>query len=476
MKKTTTKKTKGLLSTALLTGLCIFSSPGSADDQATDQATWDARALEMLKTSVAMRTAEGFGLVPELAEYLKTQFVQAGFAAEDVRLLPIEKTAALVVRYKGNGSSGKKPILLSAHMDVVDALPEDWERDPFTLVEENGYYFGRGVSDNKFGMSVLSATLMRLKSEGFVPNRDIILALSGDEESTMFTTSQLATTYRDLIDAEFALVADGGGGQLDEDGVAIAFSVDSAEKTYATFEMTSHNPGGHSSLPRTDNAIVDLSTAILKINAFRFPVEASPLTASYFGQTADLVGGDMGAAMKTFASDPDDSDAVLLLRSEPQYAGSTGTTCVTTMLKGGHAENALPQSATATVNCRIFPGTGVENTLNTLKGVVANDEITWTTLDAPIESPASPLRDDVFDAITHAVQINYPGLPVIPHMASGASDALHFRAVGIPSYTFSGIFMKASDEFAHGLNERVPVATLPVAMNMWYSILTELTE
>ncbi len=176
-------------------------------------------------------------------------------------LLPIGDTAALVVRYKGDGSSGKQPILLSAHMDVVDALPEDWERDPFTLIEENGYYFGRGVSDNKFGLSVLSNTLMRLKAEGFTPNRDIILALSGDEETSMLTTGQLATTYRDLIDAEFALVADGGGGQLDENGKAIAFSVDSAEKTYASFEMTSHNPGGHSSLPRPDNAIVDLSRA-----------------------------------------------------------------------------------------------------------------------------------------------------------------------------------------------------------------------
>lgn len=466
------KKVNRMLATALLSGLCTFTGQVSADDQQV----WEAKALEMLKTSVAMRTAEGFGLVPELARYLKAEFEQAGFAPEDATLLPFGETAALVVRYKGDGSSGKKPILLSAHMDVVDALPEDWERDPFTLIEENGYYFGRGVSDNKFGVAVLSNTLMRLKAEGFMPGRDIILALSGDEESSMFTTSQLATTYRDLIDAEFALVADGGGGQLDENGQAIAFSVDSAEKTYASFEMTSHNPGGHSSLPRPDNAIVDLSRAILKISEFRFPVETSPLTESYFRQTADLVGDETGAAMKQFANNPEDAQAVAILRSEPQYAGSTGTTCVTTMLKGGHAENALPQSATATVNCRIFPGAGVENTLDTLKQVVADDSITWATLDEPIESPASPLRDDVFDAITHAVQASYPGLPIIPHMASGASDAMHFRAVGIPSYTFSGIFMKASDEFAHGLNERVPTATLPVAMSMWYSILTELAE
>lgn len=467
------KTANRILAIAMITGLCTLASQVFADDQQK----WEAKALEMLKTSVVMRTAEGFGLVPQLASYLKNEFEQAGFAPQDVTLLPFGKTAALVVRYKGDGSSGKKPILLSAHMDVVDALPEDWERDPFTLVEENGYYFGRGSSDNKFGMSVLSATLMRLKAEGFTPHRDIILALSGDEESSMFTTNQLATTYRDLIDAEFALVADGGGGQLDENNNAIAFSVDSAEKTYASFEMTSHNPGGHSSLPRPDNAIADLSRAILKISDFKFPVETSPLTKAYFGQTAKLVGGEMGGAMATFASNPEDPEAVALLRSEPQYAGSTGTTCVTTMLRGGHAENALPQSATAVVNCRIFPGTGVEDTLNTLKRVVANNEITWTTLDEPImESPASPLREDVFGAISNAVQANYPDLPIIPHMASGASDAVHFRAAGIPSYTFSGIFMKASDEFAHGLNERVPTATLPVAMSMWHSILIELSE
>lgn len=466
------KSINRVLITAIIAGQVALSSQAFADDSQK----WDAKALEMLKTSVAMRTAEGFGLVPQLAAYLKTEFEQAGFAAEDVQLIPIDKTAVLIVRYKGDGSSGKKPILLSAHMDVVDALPQDWERDPFTLVEENGYYFGRGVSDNKFGMSVLSATLMRLRAEGFVPSRDIILALSGDEESKMFTTRQLANEYRPLIDAEFALVADGGGGHLDEDGNAIAFSVDSAEKTYASFEMTSHNPGGHSSLPRPDNAIVDLANAILKISAFQFPVVASPLTTAYFSQTADLIGGDMGTAMKKFAANPQDTEAVAILRTEPQYGGSTGTTCVTTMLRAGHAENALPQSATALVNCRIFPGTGVENTLNMLKQVVSNNSITWVTLDEPMDSEVSPLREDVFGAITNAVQESYPGLPVIPHMASGGSDALHFRSVGIPSYTFSGIFMKASDEYAHGLNERVPTATLPVAMNMWHSILTELAE
>lgn len=450
---------------------CI--STYAADDSAQK---YQDKALEMIRVSVSMRTAKGFGLVPKLAAYIAGEFKSAGFDQKDIHLLPMGDTAALVIRYRGDGSSGKKPILLSAHMDVVDALPKDWQRDPFTLIEENGYYFGRGANDNKFGISVLSATMMRLKSEGFVPNRDIILALSGDEETRMITTRRLVTEYRHLIDAEFALIADGGGGHLAENGQAVSFSVDSAEKTYATFEMTAHNPGGHSSRPKRDNAIGDLSAALNKILSYEFPVRASELTRSYFKQTASLVGGTVGNAMKRFAENPQDKEAVHILRNIPVYVGSTGTTCVPTMLRAGHAENALPQSATATINCRIFPGIGVKETLARLKKVIANDTIEWKGLGSPLESDASPMRKDVFGAIERGVHASYPGLPIIPHMASGASDALHFRAVGIPSYTFSGIFIKASDKFSHGLNERVPTETLPVAMKMWRSILIDLTR
>ena len=463
--------------TPVLSGIILFYQLGiSAHASQTAAPAFQEKAIEMLRHSISVRTVEGHGLVPQLAQYYVEQFKQAGFAAEDIHLLPVADTAALVVRYKGNGSAGKKPIMLSAHLDVVEALPEDWERDPYTLIEENGYYFGRGVSDNKFGVAVLASTLMRLKAEGFVPSRDIILALSGDEETLMLSTIALAHQYRDLIDAEYALIADGGGGQLDENGLATSFTVDSAEKTYATFEMTATNTGGHSSLPRQDNAIRDLAEALNKIFAYQFPVEATELTRSYFSQTASLVVGELGKAMTNFAKDPSDKKAITVLRSMPEYAGSTGTTCVPTLLKGGHAENALPQSATATINCRIFPGVGVANTLAQLKKVVGNDKLQWLTLDEPIESDASPIRQDVFNAIANGVHASYPDLPIIPHMASGASDGMHFRSVGIPSYTFSGIFIKASDQFAHGLNERVPTATVPVALKMWYSILKELTE
>ncbi|MFC3051932.1 M20/M25/M40 family metallo-hydrolase [Kordiimonas pumila] len=465
------KKITGIISSILLAGhVCMPAYALEAEQP------FQAKAEEMLRTTIGMRTSQGFGQVPKMAAYLAGEFEAAGFDKADIHILPIGETAALVVRYKGDGSAGKKPILLSAHMDVVAADPADWERDPFTMVKENGYYFGRGTSDNKFGVSVLTATLMRLKSEGFVPGRDIVLALSGDEETEMYTTSKLATEYRNLTDAEYALVADGGGGQLDEDGNAIAFSVDSAEKTYATFEMKAVNPGGHSSVPRKDNAIKDLATALTNIFNYEFPVQKSELTLEFFGKSAPLIGGELGEAMKRFAENPDDAEAVAIIRSYPSYVGSTGTTCVPTMLKGGHAENALPQSAVATVNCRIFPGVGVQKTLEQLKAVAGNDALEWTVLDNPIESDASPIRADVFTAIANGVHASYPGLPIIPHMASGASDGVHFRANGIPSYTFSGIFMKSSDEYAHGLNERVPTATLPVALKMWHSILTELAK
>ena len=444
--------------------------------QASDKAPYQDKALELLRKSVAMRTSVGFNKVPELAQLLADEFKQGGFATEDIHLIPIEDTAALVVRYRGDGRSGKKPILLSAHMDVVDARPEDWQRDPFTLIEENGYYFGRGTADDKFPLSVLAATLMRFKAEGYVPSRDIILALSGDEETLMKSTRALTTTYRHLIDAEFALVADGGGGQLDEQGKPISFMVDSAEKTYASFQMKATNPGGHSSVPRDDNAIKDLMLALNNIFNYQFPVAYSDITRSYFEQIAPMIGGELGQAMLTFAKDPKDKKALKTLRSHPEYVGSTGTTCVPTMLTGGHADNALPQSATAMINCRIFPGVTVAQTLEVLRQVAANDNLEWTVYDSTLDSDASPLRPDVFSAIGRAIHDHYPALPIIPHMASGASDGSHFRAVGIPSYTFTGIFMKASDDYAHGLNERVPVTALPFSLKMWNSVLKDLTK
>jgi acetylornithine deacetylase/succinyl-diaminopimelate desuccinylase-like protein len=447
---------------------------GQMEEQAQNRTVHEQKALEIYRTAIAMRTAEGFGNVPKLARYLAGEFEKGGFDAADIHVREMGETAALIVRYRGDGSSGKKPVLLSAHMDVVVARPEDWERDPFTLVQEDGYFFGRGTMDNKMGITSLTSTFLRLKAEGFVPNRDLVIAFSGDEETGMATTQALANDWRDLTDAEFVLIADAGGGALAEDGSVISYNVQAAEKTYVTFDMTATNPGGHSSRPRADNAIYDLADALKKIQAYRFPVAYSELTRAFFRASAKRADGDLGTAMARFADDPNDAWAVGILRSYPQYVGATGTTCVATMLAAGHAENALPQSATATVNCRVFPGEGVENTLATLRKIVDNPAIRWSLKKEPTESPGSPLRSDVLAALTAAVHARYPDAEIVPYMESGGTDGMHFRAAGMDSYGVSGVFAKGSDMFAHGLNERLPVASFYGALDHWHTLLREI--
>ncbi|MBL4638952.1 MAG: M20/M25/M40 family metallo-hydrolase, partial [Kordiimonadaceae bacterium] len=374
--------------------------------------------------------------------------------------------------YRGDGSSGKKPISISAHMDVVDALRKDWEEDPFKLIEKDGYYLGRGTLDDKAGLTAVTINFLRLKSEGWVPNRDLIIAFSGDEETGMITTKALVNEFRNLTDSEFVLNADVGGGLLPEDGSnPAAFGMQAAEKTYATYELTVRNPGGHSSRPRADNAIYELAIALGKIQDHKFPVRQNDLTRAYFKGTGAATPGDLGKAMLAFAKNPNDAMAIKTLRASSSFVGTVGTTCVATMLSAGHAENALPQSATATVNCRIFPGDGVQNTEDTLKKVVENDAVEFKLITIPVETDPSPLREDVLAALQKAVDVNYPGLKIIPSMSSGGTDGMHFRAAGIPSYGVNGIYIKGSDVFAHGLNERLPVNSLYANFEHWYVLL-----
>lgn len=438
------------------------------------------KALEIYRTLVGMRTAAGHGQVPKAANYLADQFRATGFASEDVHVLPFtvasgEETAGLVVRYRGDGSSGKKPILLLAHMDVVDALRDDWVRDPFTLIEEDGYFFGRGSQDDKFGVASLTGTFLRLKAEGFVPTRDLIIAFTGDEETGMLSARRMVNEHRALTDAEFALNDDGGGGKLDEHGTPVAFFVQSAEKTYATFELTVTNPGGHSSTPRAgDNAIYDLTRALARLESHRFPVQTTEATQLFFREMAKVTPGPVGEAMSRLARDPSDEPAADVLWRQPELVGITRTTCVPTLLRGGHAENALPQSAVATVNCRIFPGVDVAEVQATLERVADTPGLTVKVLDTPRASPDSPLRDDVMQAVAAAVHARYPGVPIIPYMAPYGTDGRETRAAGIPTYGVMGVFMKDSDQFAHGLNERVPVEQFFGAQEHWKVLLTRL--
>ena len=432
------------------------------------------KTLEIYRTIIEVDTSKHTGNTPKVAKYLADELIAAGFPAEDVEVVMKPPFAALIARYRGNLGSGKKPILLLGHMDVVEANPEDWERPPFELTQDDTYFYARGAIDNKFGIAQLTSTFIRLKKEGFVPDRDLIIAFSGDEESGMTTTRMLANERPDLAEAEFALNSDAGGGALDKNGNAITYRIQAAEKTYATWELAFTNPGGHSSRPRKDNAIYDLSNAIRKIESHRFPVRWSDMTREYFRVTGRNLGGELGETMIRFADDPEDRAAAERLASEPSYVGTTRTTCVVTMLQAGHAENALPQSASATVNCRIFPGVSVAETEATLRSVVANPAAKWTLLTDAVESPVSELREDVSAAVAKAVHGRYPDVPIVAYMESGGTDGMHFRRAGIPTWAISGAFMNPDDMYAHGLNERVPIKTFYDALDHWSIILREL--
>jgi carboxypeptidase PM20D1 len=432
------------------------------------------KTLEIYRTIIAMETAKNLGNVPKMASYLKAELVEAGFKPDEVEVIPLGETAALIARYRGDDSTAAKPILFLGHMDVVEANPDDWERPPFELTEDAVNYYARGSIDNKFGIAQLTSTFIRLKKAGFVPNRDLLLVFSGDEESSMNTTRMLAYERPDLAEAEYALNSDAGGGNLNSAGKATVYKIQAAEKTYATWELTVRNPGGHSSRPRPDNAIYDLSDAIKNIQTFRFPVRWSEMTLAFFQETGGQLGGELGDAMIRFAYNPKDQKASDRLWVESSYVGSTRTTCVVTMLRAGHAENAMPQSATATVNCRIFPGVPVAEVASVLKEVVANDEVEFELLDDPVESPISELRNDVTAAVTKAAHAQYPGIKIIAFMASGGTDGMHFRRAGIPTWAVSGRFMNPDEMFAHGLNERVPKEGFNGALDHWSIIIREL--
>ena len=322
-----------------------------------------SEAREIFAHIVGIESSVGKGQVPAVAEYLAERFRAGGFAPADVHVLPLGETASLVVRYRGHSSGsgsgnggGARPIAFIAHMDVVTANRADWQRDPYRLIEENGYFFGRGTSDVKQEVALLTTTFLNLKAHGFVPTRDLIIAFSGDEETAQATARDLVTNHRDLVDAEYALNADGGGGVLSEDtGKPLLFYVQGAEKSSAGFLLTTHNPGGHSSMPRADNAIYELADALKAVQRLEFPVQWNDWTLGDFKAAGAVTSGALGAAMLRFAANPHDAAAAAEIAKNPAFVGRIRTTCVATMLSGGHAENALPQSATATINCRISP-------------------------------------------------------------------------------------------------------------------------
>ena len=464
----------------LLAGALASAGPIAAQDTETRQLTDHQQMVhDIYRDIIGFRTARGHQQVDDMVAYLTKHLSDAGFAQEDLMVTDYdsdgEPTQGLIVRYRGDGSSGDKPIVMLAHMDVVDALPEDWDRDPFTLTEEDGYFFGRGTMDNKYGVANLVGTFIRLKDEGWTPNRDLYLAFSGDEETGMVSTRAQAKWIAENVHPAFVLNSDAGGTALDDEFKPLAMRVQAAEKTFATFELTVTNPGGHSSRPRSDNAIYELSAALLKLADHKFAVQATPLTRSYFAALGQSVPGELGDAMRAFAENPEDPAAVATLQSNPETVGTLGTTCVATMLRAGHAENALPQSATATVNCRIFPGIGVEKTQAELARVIGNDNVSFKLMAEVTESPVSVLRDDVRAAVAKSLAARYgKDIPIIPYMESGGTDGMHYRTLGYDTVAVSGGASRSQDMYAHGLNERANVDAFYSGLDHWTIILKEL--
>ena len=435
-------------------------SPGAAPEAVRTQ------AREIFAAIVGIESSIGKGKVPLVAKYLAERFKAGGFPAADIHILPLGETASLVVRYRGSGKGGR-PIALIAHMDVVTAKRSDWQRDPYRLIEENGFFFGRGTSDVKQEVALLTATFLRLKAEGFVPTRDLIIAFSGDEETEQATARDLVTAHRDLVDAEFALNGDGGGGVLSEGSAKpLIFYVQGAEKSSGQFLLTTHNAGGHSSQPRADNAIYELADALKAVQGYAFPLKWNEWTLGDFKAAGPVTPGPLGAAMAKFAADPGNAEAAAEISKNPAFVGRIRTTCVATMITGGHAENALPQSATATINCRIFPGTSAADVQKTLQGLVGPKVDVRQGYDALV-SDASPMRADVMNAAAKAVQAADPGAPVVPTQAAYATDGAVYRNAGIPTYGVGSVFIMDSEEFAHGLNERIRVKEFYKGLTFW---------
>lgn len=432
-------------------------------------------ALRLLKDLISYRSTAGSGELKPMADYLRHQFLTGGFTAADIHFIDAEPdTGALIVRYRGDGLGGK-PILLMAHMDVVDALREDWASPPFKLTEKDGYLYGRGTLDNKGGVAGLSATFLRMKAEGYTPKRDYILVITGDEETTANSMKAVVEGYPELIAAEYALNSDAGGGELDHEGKPLSYSVQAAEKTYMSFEITYRNKGGHSSQPRIDNAIYDLVTSLKKIQNYHFPVMTNEITLAGFAAASKAHSGEMSEAMLAFANNPNEATAEYFL-DKPSLVGSTRTTCVATMLSAGHAENALPQKATATINCRAFPGISLKIMLSDLKSVIDDNRADIKALGNPRSSPASILNPIVLDALTRVLKQQLPGALLIPTMSSSATDAVETRAAGIPTFGVSGFSIGPDDHRAHGQDERIKKSVFFSSLDHWYLLLTELSD
>jgi acetylornithine deacetylase/succinyl-diaminopimelate desuccinylase-like protein len=451
-------------------------------------------AIDTFKQLIEINSTDSVGSVTAAAEAMAQRFRDAGFPASDIQVLgPNDRKKNVVVRLHGSGKH--KPVLLIGHLDVVEARREDWTTDPFQFIEKDGYYYGRGTSDMKDGDAIMSATLIRMKKEGYVPDRDIILAMTADEEGgTSNGVDWLLKNHRELIDAEFVLNHDGGG-VLADHGKPVMMEVNATEKLYGDFVLTATNPGGHSSLPRPENAIYELANALTRIEHYQFPFELNNITRAYYEEQVKLATGQRAADLKAMLKTPPDMEAVARLSKDPIDNSTMHTTCVATRLSGGHANNALPQMAQANINCRIEPGHSLEEIRLQLEKVVADPKVTAPTTAPTIKVqfrentnvlmdhgsdrhsyvPPAP-RKDVFDPLTKIVAKMWPGIPVIPNMSTGASDGVYTNAAGMPTYCVSGEQYDRDDVRAHGKDERIGVESFARGVDFYYVFLKAVTS
>ncbi len=463
---------KQLLALAFLASASLSSSVWATPQ--TDRAD-EARSL--LEQSVGFATVNGRGHGAEYANFLKGRLLAMGFAEADITLTAKgdESRLHVVWRSPETGGGKKPPIAIISHMDVVEARPEDWTRDPFVATAVDGFLFGRGVADNKFDLSMSLAAIASLRRDGFQPSRDIHLFFSGDEETDGLTAAPQALEAK-AAGVVMVLNTDAGGGELDDAGRPLGYGLQAAEKTYADFTLLVTGPGGHSSRPSGNNVITRLAAATARIGSHHFPVELSEVTRGMLAEQARRRTDALGPHIKAFLANPADPAAIAALTADPGTVGLIRTTCEPTMLAAGHAPNALPQRASLTINCRILPGTDPSSVSATLNALAADPGISIQPATVWPATAASPLFPEIIRAVRTAVQARFAGLEPTPEMSAGATDSVFYRAQGIPSYGVSGLFMRSADSFAHGLNERIPLAAIAPAVEHWRALITELAK
>lgn len=466
--------------TALLCGAVVAAAPAGAQNKA--EINPEARAI--LQQLIEINTTDSVGNVTPAAEAMAKRFRDAGYPEDDVIVAgPNARKKNLIVRLRGTGQ--RAPVLFIGHLDVVEARREDWTTDPFQFIERDGFFYGRGTRDMKEGDAILVMGLLRLRRENFEPDRDLILALTADEEGGDFNgIDWLLKEHKNWIDAEYCINLDAGEFERLR-GRRMLAGLQASEKVYADYQFETTSPGGHSSIPLADNAIYELGAALTRLQKYSFPVRINEVTRTYFLQSADLATGSLAKDLRGAAQQPPDPAAIQDLSTIPYYNALLRTTCVATMLAGGHAPNALPQSARATVNCRIFPGEDPNEVLQTLQRVVGDPKVKVSVIPEktadgkliPIVAvPPSPLRPEVTSALKQTLSTMWPGLPIVPTMSTGATDGKFLRIAGIPTYGISCMFFDMEDDRSHGRDERVGVEDFYDGVEFGYRFMKTLSS